>query len=104
MPTVKDILALASQLDAAELRQLKEGVDQLEKQARAIVLTVAGQVYRLTRLGDYEFSDLRRQSIAIEEDLGFSLQFFLYLHERGEAMNFAQVQAALTHLSGESSR
>ncbi len=104
MFTVEEILAAAARLGPAELRQLKDGIVRLEGQARALVLTVGEQTYYLTRLGDYEFHALRQHSIAIKEDLGFSLRFFLSLHERGEELNFAQVHAALAHLTGESGR
>ncbi len=102
MPTVDEILAVAARLDPDQLRDLKQGIVRLERQARSLVLTAAGQAYRLARLDDFEFRELWRRSIAIEEDLGFSLQFFLYLRSRGEEMNFAEIHAALAHLSGDS--
>lgn len=104
MDTVSRILAAIAQLDGAELRQVRQEVDRLEKASRAIHLECEGVKYQLLRLPDGEFIDLLRSSLTIEEDLGFLMRFHLLLQETQQALNFAEVYAVLRDLTGESGR
>src|SRR5689334_16330657 len=104
MSTVMEILAAAAQLSRDELRELRREIDRLDSLARTICLSPEGLACRLTRLDDAGFANLLRRSLAIEEDYGFEVRFFLALAERRDALNFAQAYLALRETAGESGR
>jgi hypothetical protein len=102
MPTVREILAAAAQLSPDDLRELRREIDRLDRATPAICLSADRVTCRLTRLDDGEFANLLRRSLAIDEDYGFEVCFWLALAARGDALNFAQVYLALREIAGES--
>lgn len=104
MRTVDEILAAVTTLSPAEFTKLRTEIERRDRLARTIVLdTSRGLTFHLRRLDDGENWNCHRQSLAIEEDYGFYLQFFLALEHRRE-LNFAHVYLTLKNMSGESSR
>jgi hypothetical protein len=53
---------------------LRTAVDQLARNARALVFTVQGVHYWLRRLDEAEFCALHRRSLAVEDDYWFLIQ------------------------------
>ena len=74
------------------------------KSIKIINLECSGNHYRLSRLNDSQYYELWQNSIAIADDYGFYLDFYLYLRDRGENLNLAQIYVTLEKLCGESDR
>jgi hypothetical protein len=91
---------VASHLQPPQLRKLRQKTEQLEKEASALYLDPEGARYRLVHLNDVEFMELRRLSLAIQEDSRFMLDFLLSWSCRNGALTVGKVYAALCHLTG----
>jgi len=73
-------------------------------QEKTIVVKLKNVQYRLERLDDERYHELRRKSLCIADDYRFSIGFFQYEQLRGEALSLGQVYIALKELTGESSK
>jgi hypothetical protein len=102
MLTVAEIVAAAEHLSPLQLAELREALDRLDPCRRTLRLEDEGVVYRRVRLGDGEFLDLLRRSLAIEEDYGFVMDLLLARRRAGTALGFPEVYLALTDLAGPS--
>ena len=71
-------------------------------QDKVINIEIGGNHYRLSRLNDDRYYELWQNSIAIADDYGFYLDLYLYLRERGESLNLAQIYVSLEKLCGKS--
>ncbi len=72
-------------------------------ETKKIITLEAGDIhYKLTRLRDGDYYELRRSSLAIDDDYGFYMRFELYRRGKESDLNLAQIYTALKHLCGES--
>lgn len=102
--SVYELLDEAKRLQPVELRQLRRGLERLEKRIPPIVCASGGKQFRLHRIDDLEYFDSHQRSIAIEDDLGFLLQLSLTFEHSRSRLTFGEVYAALERLTGAGSR
>lgn len=106
MDTLAEIVAATRRLSPSQLAELREEIEQLEKECRAIrfeAAEIGSAACRLIRLADGNFVELRRRSLAINDPL---LTVYLMLSEPSASLRLGQPAAylALKHLAGESGR
>jgi len=72
---------------------------------KVINIEFRGNHYTLERLDDRKYYELWKNSLAIADDYGFYLHFYLDLERQGgENLNLAQIYVALEKLCGESGK
>ena len=71
---------------------------------KVINIDFRGNHYTLKRLDEHKYYELWKNSLAIADDYGFYLQFYLYLEQQGESLNLAQIYVTLEKLGGESGK
>lgn len=104
MQTLDEIISAAALLSPGDLEILRSAIDHRGKIANAIEFKTSNELsFRLYRQSDSEHWDSRCQSLAINEDYSFYLQFH-YWSQPHQQLNLAQVYLTLKHLTGESSR
>jgi hypothetical protein len=91
MNTLDKLLDEAAELEKDALVLLLEGVKRLLRNARAFDLAPRGKRYRLIPLGEMEYYDLRKKSIAIKE----CWVPWLAKGDSGECLNLAQAYVVL---------
>ncbi|MGH7173947.1 MAG: hypothetical protein ACRELF_06155 [Gemmataceae bacterium] len=106
MDTLAEIVAAARRLSPSRLAELRQQIEKLEKDSRAIrfeARETGGMACRVIRLADGEFDELRRRSLAIQDPL---LTVYLMLCKQTAPLRLSQPAAYLTlkHLVGESGR
>jgi hypothetical protein len=106
MDTLAEILAAARRLSPSQLTELRQEIEQLEKDSRAIRFEArepGGMAYRLVRLTDGEFAELRRRSLAIKDPL-MSVYWMLSAPSAPLRLSQPAVYLTLKHLIGDSNR
>lgn len=106
MDTLAEIVAAARRLSPSRLAELRQEIEQLEKDSRAIrfeARETGGMACRLIRLADGEFAELRRRSLAIQDPL---MAVYWMLGGPLAPLRLSQpaVYLTLKHLVGESGR
>ncbi|MBD2183790.1 hypothetical protein [Aerosakkonema funiforme] len=71
---------------------------------KVINIDISSNHYRLERLDDRKYYELWKNSLAIADDYGFYIDFYLYLRDRAESLNLAQIYVTLEKLCGESGK
>jgi hypothetical protein len=104
MDTLAEIVAAARHLAPSRLTELRQEIEQLEKESRAIrfeARDTGGMACRLIRLADGEFAELQRRSLAIQDPL---LMVYVTLSAQSAPLRLSQPATYLTlkHLVGES--
>lgn len=69
---------------------------------KIINIECSGNHYKLDRLNDSQYYERWQNSLTIADDYGFYLNFYLYLRNKGENLNLAQIYVTLKQLCGES--